>query len=459
MQELLDTYLEQLEYLAGEIQESEELAQYLEEEDEEMYNSLKDLFEPRIAQLYEKVALENPLQLIALERVLLDPNFEGLFLPRVLGYSVLRGEINEEYQYVRPQDHFRDVLEAICQSANFEIIKKRTGQTVQIGFALSSDIWITNFINSFENKKIRYFLQSQKLDRYRRQADREEGYLRYKKQFLHDNYQTAEFPQNLTELPILFNPLKHFLFHRARLTQADNSSLLPEIHAFLENESFQGKKEYLEMASLVLHFFERDKKTGSVVNQLRKNQDDFSQLWLSFLLEMEQNGLIILPEIDLSVSALLDHKIKDDLSDYYKVLDIVHKNGIKDPAAAEAVRVFYSRYEGLSINNTCIRQVVYRYFVRSMSELTPTAYSEFFELTRTFAEYMHIFSNQQFNQDLKVLSMAFIADCLAIYQDKRGRDYQDIKKFVSTTFLDFGFLKEKEVQELFKSKRLRKKGA
>ena len=43
------------------------------------------------------------------------------------------------------------------------------------------------------------------------------------------------------------------------------------------------------------------------------------------------------------------------------------------------------------------------------------------------------------------------------YTDKRSRDYQDIKKFVSVHFQDYGFLKEKEVVELFKTRRKRRK--
>ena len=45
------------------------------------------------------------------------------------------------------------------------------------------------------------------------------------------------------------------------------------------------------------------------------------------------------------------------------------------------------------------------------------------------------------------------------YTDKRGKDYQDIKKFVSTAFQDFGFMKEKEIVEMFKTRRKRKKKA
>ena len=53
--------------------------------------------------------------------------------------------------------------------------------------------------------------------------------------------------------------------------------------------------------------------------------------------------------------------------------------------------------------------------------------------------------------------MAYIKKLLKRFTDKRGKDYQDVKKFVSTTFIDFGFLKEKEVVELFKTRRKRKK--
>ena len=40
----------------------------------------------------------------------------------------------------------KDVLRGICESSNFEVIKQRIGQTLQIGFALSSDIWVTNLL-------------------------------------------------------------------------------------------------------------------------------------------------------------------------------------------------------------------------------------------------------------------------------------------------------------------------
>ena len=72
---------------------------------------------------------------------------------------------------------------------------------------------------------------------------------------------------------------------------------------------------------------------------------------------------------------------------------------------------------------------------------------------------MDIFGNQQFNQDIKDFCMSYVKKLLKKYTDKRGKDYQDIKKFVSTNFGDLGFLSKKEIVELFKTRRKKKKPA
>src|SRR5690554_2568822 len=123
MEALDNKYLIELESIKGAIQNSDLLAAYQESEEEADYQALREEFEPSIEHLYNRVAAENPLQLISLEKKLCDPGFEGLFLSRVLGYTVLRGELNAQYRYKRPQDHFKDVLLAICNSLNFEYIK------------------------------------------------------------------------------------------------------------------------------------------------------------------------------------------------------------------------------------------------------------------------------------------------------------------------------------------------
>lgn len=87
MYELNAEYLTQLEELAVGIQDSPALAAYLNSEEEVDYNELKSNFEPSIAEIYQVVAQNSPLQLIALEQVLMDPVFEVYSYLSYLGMS------------------------------------------------------------------------------------------------------------------------------------------------------------------------------------------------------------------------------------------------------------------------------------------------------------------------------------------------------------------------------------
>jgi hypothetical protein len=461
MQPLNKEYSDELERIASELQASEELALYLEEEEEAQFTRLKEMFEPQIGLLYDKLSEFHPLQIIAFEQRLLKDDFEGLYLPKILGYSVLRGEINERYKYKRPQEHFKDVLMAICNSANFDILKKRIGQSIQMGFSLSSDIWITNLITPIENRRIKYFLQGQKLEKYRDIDTRKALYNRYKKQFRDHNFMTADFPKNISELTIYWSEVKIFLKYRINL-KADNASIIPFIKEFIANEEFQGTQEHLQIMGLYANFFdlneENQKHLSENFNKTRKNWAEFEESWLNLNLEFHND-----PELDLNakadnrISSILDKSVKDELTEYYNLLDVVHGKGYIHEEAQEAVLDFYNKHEGLSLLNECTRKTIFSYIARLMNNLGPRDYRDFFELTKTFTVYMRIFQNQQFNQDVKDLFMAYVRRLIKTFTDKRGKDYQDIKKFVSVTFQDLKFLKEKEVVELFKTRRKRKK--
>ncbi|MEN0004697.1 MAG: hypothetical protein AAF798_11155, partial [Bacteroidota bacterium] len=438
------------------------LSAYLDTEEEEDYMRLKESFEPRIALLYNDVARKNPLQIIAFETVLLDQLFEGLYLPKILGYSVLRGEVHpQRMKYVRPQDHFKDVLLAICNSANFDILRKRIGQSIQMGFALSSDIWVTNLINSIDNKRVRYFLQGQKLDRYRNDKERKIGYDRYARQFRNEIFQTAEFPTDVTGLKVFFSPLKNFLSYRIS-SKLDNTSIIPAIKDFIGNEAFYSEKGHLQILALYANFFELEREHQAHLakhfNAARKTMPQFDEHYMDFLLELHESTTIEMTiDADLRASTIVDDKIADSLTPYYQLVYDIHTKGYTNEDVQDAIRVFYTSNEGLSTINENVRKTILGYFERYINNLEVTAYADYFELTKLFPPYMSIFANQQFNQHLKNLSMSYVKKLLKKYTDKRGKDYQDIKKFVSTVFQDFGFLKEKEIVELFKTKRKRKK--
>ncbi len=452
-------YVDQLDAIAKEIQASEELAAWLDEEEEADYKRLQETYEPKITAVYSHVAENAPLQLITLEEKLLEPEFEGLYLPKILGYSVLRGEINESYKYILPQDHFKDVLMAICNSSNFDIIRQRIGQSVQMGFALSSDIWITNLMNEVVNKKVRYFLKGMKIDNLRALGDREKAYIRYHRQFKNTEFASTVFPETLSELKVLFTWVLDFLIHRVG-GKTNNASLVPHLRKFISNEAFQKTDEIIKVLVLYVNFFDLEKDDlahlNGIFNKVRQEIPDFTEKYFQFILDLQAGGLDIDPAADNRASTVVDRSIKDQLTEYYDLMEHVHGKGYTHEGAIEAVNNFYNTHEGKSLINACARKTIYGYYKRLISNLAVPNYPELFEIAKNYPVYIKIFGNQKFNQDVDDLNMVFIKKLLKVYVDKRGKDYQDIKKFVSTTFVELGFLKEKEVVELFKSRRKKK---
>jgi hypothetical protein len=459
MQDLRPEYIERMEQIAAAIQDSEEYAQFMETEEEAEYKLLQDAYEPHISRLHTEVAANDPLQLISFETILLNPVFEGLFLPKTLGYSVLRGQLNGQHKYIHPQNHFRDILIAICESSNIEFIKKRIGQTVQMGFALSSDIWITDLINSVANKRIRYYLQSNKLDRYRELKERQDGYTKYSKQFAKENFHTADFPVTFSEMKVEFPALRSFLMHRIAKNM-DNSSLNEHIVAFASNPELKNTTENVEILCLAINFFNLTAAETSTIktifNTIRKSESNFVDTYFTFLLEAHNAQMPLGAEAEMKASTFIDKTIKDEITEYYALTDHIHTNGYATQEVMDAVKAFYDTHEGLSKVNECIRWVVYNYLHNTITGLSASAYHEFFELSKIFTSYIHIFGNQQFNLKLAGISLNYIKRLMDFYLDKRGRDYQDIKKFVASTLVDLRFIHEKEVVEMFKSRRKKK---
>lgn len=461
MQALDEKYYDRLNDLAAAIQDSPSLAQYLEEEEDEYYNALRQEFEPAISELHHQVASEAPLQLVTFEKYLLEPAFEGLYLPRVMGFAVLRSEINDQYRFVRPNDHFKDILLAICRSPHFDQLKKRIGQSISLGFALSSDIWITNLMSNVENKRIRNFLQQQNTDRYRDLKDRADLYRRYSNQLRNETYFSADFPTTLGEMKANFSALRQFLLKRFE-AGGDNASLKDKTKVFLDTKEFQNNEEYLEMLAMYGNFIDLDPAErlsfATHFERERRSFAEFDVRYLRFLVSLYHTPGITAVN-DERMSQTIDKNYKDKISDYYRIADKVHSLGYVHPDAIEAVQEFYNAHQGLSVESECLRRLVLNYFVRLINGLTEREYNDYFELNKYFATYMKIFGNQQFNQDVEKVSMVYVNKLLTKFTDKRAKDYQDVKKFISTQFVDFGFLKDKEVVEMFKTRRKRRSKA
>ncbi|HUR31859.1 MAG TPA: hypothetical protein VMZ69_10540 [Saprospiraceae bacterium] len=473
MEKLDPKYQSELDTLREEIQNSELLATYLDDEEESSYQALRDEFEPRIEELYERVAEVHPLQLTTLETMLLPTEFEGLYLSRVLGFSVLRGEVDEDYHYRRPQDHFKAVLLAIADSSNFEWIKNKIGQGCQIGFALSSEIWVSNLVNQVENKKVRQFYESMILDKLRALPARKQAYDNYYRQFVNHNYHSADFPKNVSELKTLFSALEKFIQYRIRHGMT-NMSLLPNFQEFLNNEDFKKEEEYLRMLILFSRYFPHEGHEDwikKLFNDARVNFPGFNEKYFNYVLEIEEKGLPLDKESDLNIFNLLDSSIDDDLLRYSKLINEIHQKGYIHEDAIESIRNFYDNHEGLSDINECLRHTIYGNFERLISNIPIEDYKSLTGQDQRKAEnedarddsiakfmklYMDIFANQEFNLRLRDLSMTFIDRTLKQFTDKRSTQYQDIKHFVMDKFPDWEFMREKEVVELFKTRRKRK---
>lgn len=456
MEELNKKYITALDTIKSSIQQSDELVKYLEEEEDDDYKLLVQKFEPSIHELYEQVANENPLQLIPFEKYLLQDEFEGLYLPKVLGYSVLRGRINRSIKYYRPQNHFRDVLEYIINSSNFDQIKQRVGQSIQIGFALSSDIWITNIIEKVNNKKVKAFLQTQKLLKYRDEKIRNSALVKYRKQFQSLNFRTADFPSSLQQLQLEAGTIKDFLVYRA-LHNYNNESLIPVIEKMITNPEFADNKHMFEVCLIVGMYYALPDTVGkelkSAISTFRNKNENSTEYFFIFMNKHWDRIGGISNESEKNLSPYIDRSIEDGITRYYNMLDVVLDKGYIHEDALTAIRDYYYKNEGLSIENQAVRNSILSKLTKFLSNIEVTDYNEYFEINKTFSAFIEIFSNQKFNQDLKDLSLKFVRRCLKQFKDKRSKEYQDIKKFVKQTFVDFKFMTEKQVAEIFKTKR------
>jgi hypothetical protein len=453
MEALHPAYGDALRNLATSIQESEFLATYIDEDDETSYKTLQDTFEPTISAIYDQVANENPLMLESLEKLLLEENFEGLFLPKVLGYAVLRHYVGSNVKYVTPHNHFKDILLSICNSPNFEQIRKRIGQTTQIGFALSSDIWITNLIESIDNKKVKLFLVGQKNDQLRDLSKRKEAYDKYKKQFVNVNYFSVDFPSNKIQFVSNYPALKDFILYRSK-DGLDNDSLMPYLHGIINNEEFSGQ-EYLDILILLglKYRFDGEMQTdfkAKITKLLATSKDVelFFDLYDQALIDLKAT-----PADEQNIMELLKGINSEEIKSYYKTVSELHTKGLVHVDAIDSIRAYYELHQGLSTENECVRTMVSGYNHTLLSNIDVADYQEYFELNKTIVVYMNIFNNEKFNQEVKDLSMNYVKKCFAHYIDKRSKEYQDIKKFVASSFVDMGFLTDKQVVEMFKTKR------
>jgi hypothetical protein len=464
MYELNEAYAQHLEAIAVAIQASPNLASYLEEEEDQFYDALKLEFEPQIEQAYLQMIDFSPLEIESFELKLLDERFEGLFLPRVLGFAVLRGEITEHYYYARQNNHFGAILKSIAQNSNFDQLSSRIGQSVQCGFALSSDIFVTSLVNNVSSKRVRQFMQAQRSNDARTMEGRRRVEKRYRRQFKGRNYHYAPFPVEVGELTSHTTALIDFLLFRVS-GSLSNDALLPTLHEMVTRPEFAGRQEILKPMAIYGAYFtpsdEAEPELITAVNRERKAQPSATaDAILNFILELK-NTLVIPfgPEQEQMLGAIIDRSIDDDLTAYFNLTDKIHADGFVSPDVQEAIQEEQPKHSGLSNFNENVRQTIYGYFVKVAAGLgtSEEEYMEWFETSgKLIPAYIKVFGNESFNQQLRGLAKRYTRDLLKVYTNKRGKDYRDIKKMTMTTWIAYGFMTEKKLKEFFKTPRKKK---
>jgi hypothetical protein len=134
-------------------------------------------------------------------------------------------------------------------------------------------------------------------------------------------------------------------------------------------------------------------------------------------------------------------------------MDEVHSKGFVHVDSIEAVSKYYERHAGMSLQNECLRASILTYISKFISNIEPENYSDYMEINKIVIAYISIFNNEKFNQEVKDVSLQFVKKCIKKFTDKKSKDYQDVKKYVTATYVDLGFLTPKQVVELFKTRR------
>ena len=276
------------------------------------------------------------------------------------------------------------------------------------------------------------------------------------------NYLTVDIPTNKAELTNRINNLVKFLETRDS-KGLSHASYEKEIQNLLDQDDLHTTKEFVRLANTLLkleHISDGLKgNVANVINGLRKNYDRFNEVYFDLLEQRLTELSNVDVTFDRAMASILDKDIKDDMLKFYELMEVMHSKGYIHEDTIEDVRKFYNAHEGLSTINQCLRLTVSGYFAQLLNNLEVDDFRDYFELSKIFDIYINLFANEAFNQRVKRANLAYIKRLLKHYTDKRSKDYQEIKKFVSIAFVDMGFLSEKEVIELFKTRRKRKKTA
>ena len=184
------------------------------------------------------------------------------------------------------------------------------------------------------------------------------------------------------ELKMHGSVLKEFLLYRAA-SDFDNSTLIPQINEFLNKDEFVFEPEFIKITLVLGMYFELKEtnfnKLTKVFNKLRKKKEDFDNEFFDYYLQFVDDRANFKIDAVGNLSKLIDKSIDDELSTFFKLMDIVYVNGYVAIETIDAIRKYYNSHEWLSNHNRCLRHSLLNRFSKFFNNLSEKDYVELSE--------------------------------------------------------------------------------
>lgn len=454
------TYSKRLDAVKKFLSDSAEYQAYLESEEREEYKAVADKVEPYLQSLYNEIAEKNPMEIIEFEEILTDEALEGIFVDKLMYFTILRASVDENYRFERSQERLEELILFAAQSSSFEAMQRSLLLPVRLAFSLSSGIWGNKVIGKIKNKSAREFFQRQFGEATRDDHARAVQYRSLKKRFKEIKYQSASVPTDNINWKTEFADFRNFLVDRIGAGH-DNTTVKASLYEFLENDAFKGTDEQIELLCIFIHFIELDDedfdKVETVLNELRKGEG-FDESYFGILLKvMKMDMPIDLDRIGI-INDLLDTDHKDSLLGFYELLTNFSVKDFMDEEIVESVEIFSGRHRELSPIMTCFKHLLIRIIDAEVVKHLNDDYTQLFQSMHIYDGLAEAFLEKSYRQDIKEILVEYMKS-LMFYFEKGSTEYKAIKAMVMDAPVKNNFVTTKEVRALYRAQLKAEKAA
>ncbi len=427
---------------------------YIDQIDQESFDAMKATLDPYLMALFNDVAGKAPLQLIALEDLIMDEELEGLFLPEILTFNVLRASVNDKSKFTRTPDRLERIIRFICISPGFDFIKNTIRLPLRLSLVMSSSIWGHKLAESIQARRSREYILQQLQEARRDEHASALQYKRLRDTYRHIAYQSAPVPVPGSTWKIQYIDFRKFIIDRINHSQ-DNAALKPSIYEMLNEEYFSGSEEIIELLILLAHFFELEDDDFEAVEELfarfRANHSSFNEVYFDIL-----RSLLLKDELTFStsnaaiISDLLEStKGGDDLTEFYHLMTACDESELLTEDFVAKVELFSSQHRELVPVTSCLKIILLQIIDHEISEILGSDYTTLPDRIYLYDRIAEAFLEASYRESVAEVIVGHLK-VLMFYYDKSEPEFKEIKKMVGGTPVDYGFITMKEIRSLYR---------